>query len=50
MTGPHCPTCRCRREDTRTDVTAPFYELVLEIDRIWWAERTAARWPHKEAS
>jgi hypothetical protein len=38
---PHCPTCVCRDERGAIDVRAPFYGLVLEVDRIVWAEVTA---------
>lgn len=37
-----CPACRCGQEPPiKIDTTAPFYELVLLIDRITYDEPRA---------
>jgi hypothetical protein len=39
---PHCATCECAEPDRgHIDVNAPFYRLVIELDRIVHAEYRA---------
>lgn len=46
-----CPTCSCDGPDRFVvDVTAPFFPLVVEIDRIFLAEQLAAQARTKEAA
>jgi len=39
----HCEGCTCTDSVGRIDTAAPFYRLVIELDRIIWAEHRAAR-------
>lgn len=35
MNGTHCPTCSCHAGAGRVDDRAPFYRLVLDVERAW---------------
>lgn len=46
----HCPTCTCGDSSLKVNPHAPFYSLVILIDRIIWEDATKKRWGNKEAA